>query len=524
MPTSSQSACSASKDTISATALTEPELPAALQARLQACSTLPSLPDVVMRVIALAKAPDTSLHELARCLERDPALTLRLLSLANSVFHSQAREVASCLEAVSRLGIDATLSVALGFGLAQRRDSSEATRLDLDHFWQRALISALAGHRLAMQTGRPDAGSVFTIALLQDIGMLALDTAASDIYGDIVSDTHDHAVIIERERQLLGCDHALVGAWLAERWGLPERLVDGIAASHGSFDTQPPRDGCIIAAALIADAWLSTTPAHLFAELLPSLPQHLDLDTANLRELITTLQDDLPTIAQLFEITLPPGFDAQQLLLEAKQVLHAHNQRLNAQLLTQCQEMERLRNHQAQLDRRIRFDALTGLYNRAYLEELLEAHFLSARKKRTSLAVVFIDLDHFKRLNDCHGHRLGDEVLQNFAELLRGQLCDRVQGGRYGGEEFLLILPETSQEFAVLVAETLCRRLADTPMAWLDGEPVHVTASLGIAHMEGDDYDNARDLIHAADQGMYMAKRGGRARIAHFNPATGSPQ
>ncbi|GGX77916.1 hypothetical protein GCM10007160_01430 [Litchfieldella qijiaojingensis] len=499
-------------------------LPAELKTRLQDCPTLPSLPNVVMQVIALARSPDASLHDLAHSLEQDPALTARLLALANSVLYSPAKATESCVGAVSRLGLDATLSVALGFGLIKGHDRRHAWRLNYDHFWQRSLVSALASHRLATQTERRDTGSLFTIALLQDIGMLALDATLPELYAELPTQADDHSIVIELERQHLGCDHACVGAWLADQWGLPERLVDGIANSHATLSTCSHQNRCIIAASLIADAWLSTTPAIPFADLLPRLLHHLEFDSANLGNLLTALESDLPSLARLFEITQPPAFDSHQALLEAKQLLHAHNLRLNEALEQQRQELEYLRHRHELLDHRIRFDALTGLYNRAYLEELLNELFLTAKRERSALAVIFIDLDHFKQLNDRYGHRLGDEVLENFAELLRGLLSTQVQGGRYGGEEFLLILPDAPVKQAKLVAETMSRRLADTPMATVDGRTIHVTASIGIAHMGCNEFENAHDLIHVADQGMYMAKRGGRARISHFSPAAGKRQ
>ncbi|EPC04553.1 hypothetical protein L861_04310 [Litchfieldella anticariensis FP35 = DSM 16096] len=477
-----------------------------------------------MQVIALARMPETSLHDLARYLERDPALTTRLLSLANSVFHSHTQAAENCREAVSRLGIDATLSVALGFGLARQCTRGGMSGLNVEHLWQRALVSALASHRLAMQVGHAEAGSLFTIALLQDIGMLALDVVAPELYGDIPTDADDHAIVIEGERQRLGCDHALVGAWLAGQWGLSERLVDGIANSHATLEEGHAEYHCVIASSLIADAWLSDNPAIPFADLVPTLLHHFNLDTAELSTLIATLQDELPSLTQLFEITQPPGFDAQQILLEAKRLLHTQNQRLSETLLKQHQELEYLRNRHELLDYRIRFDTLTGLYNRAYLEELLNKHFLLAKRTHTSLAVIFIDLDHFKQLNDRYGHRLGDEVLENFAGLLRGLLNENVLGGRYGGEEFLLILPAASTSLAKHIAETMSQRLAETSLAQVDGEPIHVTASIGIAHMSKNEFENAHDLIHSADQGMYLAKRQGRARISHFDPTAENGQ
>lgn len=496
-----------------------PSLPIELQARLQSCPTLPSLPTAVMQVISLAREPQTSLLDLARSLEQDPALTLRLLSLANSVFSAHAKPTETCMDAVSRLGIDATLSVALGFGLVHNSRLRQDTSLDLTRFWQRALVGALAGHRLAKTSGHLNAGSIFTIALLQDIGMLALYAVEPELYRDLPFEIDDHAALIRHETKRLGCDHAQVGAWLGGQWGLPSRLIEGIANSHGSLADSSGANQYAVAAGLVADAWLAANPAAPLADLVPRLLLHLDIEGAQLREVIGELQRELPSLARLFEITQPPDFDAEKLLLEAKQLLYAHNIRLNEQLLKQREELEVLRQQHLQLDERIRLDPLTGLYNRAYLEQLLDHHFYLAKQDNAPLSVIFIDLDHFKRLNDRYGHRLGDDVLKRFAELLRSLLSKQVLGGRYGGEEFLLILPGATSQEAERIARHLCKRMAATPMAQVEGQDIFVSASLGIAQMDEDHFENVRDLIHTADQGMYLAKRGGRARISHCRKA-----
>ncbi|WP_052383844.1 GGDEF domain-containing protein [Litchfieldella xinjiangensis] len=493
--------------------VTKHPIPNSVASRLLSCPTLPSLPTTVMQVVALAREPETSLHDLARSLERDPALTMRLLSLANCVFNAHHKPAEHCLEAVTRLGIDATLSVALGFGLVHGQERRK-TRLDLDRVWQRALVGALVGHRLAETLRCLETGNLFTIALVQDIGMLAIDAIEPTLYADLPLDALNHTEIAWHEQQRLGCDHAQVGAWLAGQWGLPSRLVKGIANSHRPLETLDIRERCIVATGLIADAWLAPHPPHAFVDLVPILLEYFSLETKDVQALLVSLQDELPPLARLFEITQPPAFNATHLLLEAKQLLHAHNMKLSETLLMQQEELQQLQREQIALDSRIRCDALTGLFNRGHLEVLLETAFRDAMQQGTTLAVAFIDLDHFKQLNDQYGHRLGDEVLQHFGTLLRTLLTPEVIGGRYGGEEFLLILPGGSCAEAETVARRLLDMLAETPLVQVDGEPLYVSASIGIAQMQGAAFREARELIHAADQGMYAAKRDGRARIS----------
>ena len=497
-------------------------LPGALSGVLGANRALPSLPTSVMQIITLADAPDASLQEFTAAIERDPALTLRILGLANSVFHAYESPAQTCHEAITRLGIDATLSVALGFGLAHHQRSGPQG-LDLVHFWHRALISALISHSLAKTLAAPSPGRAFTLGLLQDIGMLALDACLPRGYAALLSSADSHAALSAAEQKAWCCDHALVGAWLAQHWQLPQRLVSGIADSHLPLDQVTIEQRCVNASGQLAEAWLRSDDELVASEepLLASDLQHLAsalvMDPDVLIELLCDLQQTLPTTAELMHISCPPGFDATRILLDAKQRLHAHHLKLSQQLLDQHQELERLRQRQADLDQRIRHDPLTGLYNRAHLEALLEQHFREALSQKLALSLVFIDLDYFKQLNDTHGHRLGDEVLKGFAGLLRQQLSRQVLGGRYGGEEFLLFFPGGESAVARRHAETLQQQMAIYTMATTaDQQDIRISASMGIVSLADGDFINAGDLIQAADQAMYVAKHAGRGRIAHY--------
>ncbi len=500
-------------------------LPDALAKVLGNNRALPSLPASVMQIVALAESPDANLQEFTAAIERDPALTLRILGLANSVFHAYDTPAETCQEAITRLGVDATLSVALGFGLANQQQL-RSRGLDLTYFWQRALISALASYTLARQLTLPSPGRAFTLGLLQDIGMLALDACLTRGYAALLSSADDHAALSAAEHKAWGCDHALVGAWLAQHWGLPKKLVSGIADSHLPLDQVMIGQRCVNAAGPLAEAWLdspdtaenrASTDNMPLTDMLQGLVPALGIDEDVLIELLCDLQDTLPTTAELMHINCPPGFDATRTLLEAKQQLHAHHLKLSQQLLDQRLEIERLRLRQVDLAQRVRHDPLTGLYNRAHLEVLLEQHFREALDQGLTLSLVFIDLDYFKQLNDQYGHRLGDEVLKGFAGLLRELLSHDILGGRYGGEEFVLFLPGTGAEAAMRLAETLQHRMASRTLAVaVDHSDISVSASMGVVSLADSNFVNAEDLIQAADQAMYIAKRAGRGRIARY--------
>jgi two-component system cell cycle response regulator len=157
-------------------------------------------------------------------------------------------------------------------------------------------------------------------------------------------------------------------------------------------------------------------------------------------------------------------------------------------------------------------DALTGLYNRRYMETHVGTLVDQAVARGKPLSVLILDIDYFKSINDTHGHDAGDDVLQDFAIRIRKSIRGIDLACRYGGEEFVVVMPETDMAVATMVAERLRRRIASEPFPIQKGaRMIEVTISIGIAALgSGDD---AAAVIKRADQALYRAKRDGRNRV-----------
>jgi diguanylate cyclase (GGDEF)-like protein len=172
----------------------------------------------------------------------------------------------------------------------------------------------------------------------------------------------------------------------------------------------------------------------------------------------------------------------------------------NAALETANRELERLAS----------LDGLTGLANRRSFFERLGVEFSRARRRGAPVAVLMLDIDHFKRFNDEHGHQAGDEALRTAARVLREGIRAYDVAGRYGGEEFIVLLPDTPPQDALLVAERLRERLALTPVETSPGAAAVMTASFGIAARPATPAETAEELVAAADRALYRAKHAGR--------------
>jgi len=160
-------------------------------------------------------------------------------------------------------------------------------------------------------------------------------------------------------------------------------------------------------------------------------------------------------------------------------------------------------------------DDLTGLYNSRHFGHLVESEFLRAQRYRTELSLVFLDLDHLKRINDLHGHLVGSRMLSELGRLIGRNIRDCDHAARYGGDEFVIILPQTGKQHALSMAEKMLELMRSTKFLSDDNQEIRLTASFGVATYPGDG-DSRVKLLRAADIAMYEAKEAGRNCVKGF--------
>lgn len=165
-----------------------------------------------------------------------------------------------------------------------------------------------------------------------------------------------------------------------------------------------------------------------------------------------------------------------------------------------------------------RTDRLTGLHNRGYWEECLEQEFLRCKRSHNISSLVMLDIDRFKLINDELGHQAGDKVLREISNVIRESVRETDIAGRYGGEEFTIILPDTGAGDAFKLSERLRMNIASTPIGW-NGDILNVTVSLGVCELHAASMANHLAWSQCADEALYTAKQGGRNRSVIHAPS-----
>ena len=195
---------------------------------------LPTLPGVASRILQVTQDSDASAMELADIVINDPAVSAKVLNLANSSFYGFSQRITTIPQAVVVLGFDMIRSIALGVSVFHALDSCEGEpSFDQEGFWLHAIGSGTAAKIIARELGIRDEGTLFVGGLLHDLAKIILDTYFRDQYHEVIDKVRrGEGPTYQVEQKVLGVDHAEIGAWLAFRWKFPDILVNPIASHH----------------------------------------------------------------------------------------------------------------------------------------------------------------------------------------------------------------------------------------------------------------------------------------------------
>ena len=495
-----------------------------LEVELSSSKNLPTLPGVASRIIELSNDPEVHLESVADVIAKDPALATKILRIANSSMYARQRRTENVTQALLLLGLDATISLALSFSLLQSSQRGVAeSGLDYTLFWRRSLLTATASQALSKVIELRDSEALFLTSLIQNIGVLALDRARPDLYYGIESKQVSEEALIDHERLRLGVDHADVGGWLLSRWHFPERIQHAVEYSHTPANVSPDDENArffyaVMLACRIAQVFLEDSGERQYLELAKTAQHYLGIDNSQLNELFTEIGTLIPEAESVFETELLNHGSTEAILEEAREALLVRNLKALSTVNSLKEETASLEKRTEKLEESSRRDALTGLFNRAFLDHFLSDTWKSAGSGTSPLSVAFADLDRFKSVNDSHGHAIGDQILIKTAKALLANTRDTDIVARYGGEEFVIVLPNTDEMVVDKIAQRIVAALEQTPFDMGGGRELRVTISLGVATHGGQhQFDSPGNLIKAADRALYAAKLSGRNRSIAFS-------
>ncbi|MDH5184835.1 MAG: diguanylate cyclase [Gammaproteobacteria bacterium] len=618
---------------------------------LKASGKMPSPKGVALAILRLAKKSDVTIDEFANVVKTDPSLSGNIIKAANSERSFYSRPIASVQVAVQRLGMATVKSLALGFSLIDSYRKGGCRGFDYSHYWAEQLLRAIAIREIAIRTRVAPSEDLFSVALLGEIGRLALATIYPEEYARTLDESHHTAMsLAELETKTFYIDHDELTRYILRDWGLPDILVETQLTGISSRDKPDSRQFQLgmsyevardiarlgmakasdksvqldldskLAAVGMSDVGKEDLVENILAEWqewshsfgLDSIKvsfEHIsnteqdelavpvtevdgtavdltgeqvlnvlivddDADTREYMKLclgashfrLYTAENGEDALSKLVDIDpdiiisdwMMPELDGLGLCRVVRQsseyggayfilmtaddthdkLIDAFNsgvddyiakpfsrELLLARLrpgvrITQMSKqnqagkyrIEKLANELAIVNRKLSLssltDPLTKLPNRRYALKRLEQEWATSQRGQRDLSCMMIDIDYFKVVNDTYGHAGGDLVLKGLAKILKGLLRNNDVACRMGGEEFMVICPDTNMENAVKVAERICEAIERTVFPYGD-KAIHITLSIGVSIRENG-HSHLDEMISNADKRLYEAKAAGR--------------
>ncbi len=483
--------------------------------KIRQCPTLPSLPTVAIQVLDLAQKDQADIAEIAHVISKDPALSSKILRTVNSSFYGRSQSVSTITHALVILGLQSVKTLVLGFSLVTNLTKNKSKGFKHLNYWRRSIYAATAARTIAGRLNLVQQEECFLVALLMDIGMLVLDQILGEQYGEVADHAKTHALLAAAESEHLGLSHSEAAAILAEQWKLPPVLAIPIRHHDRPKDVQDPTlrrlTEVAYLAAQCADIFVDEQPADAINDVRKLCQDEYKISSADCDLMLDQIGRRTQEVAPLFEIPIASAATFENILKKA-------NEALVEITLQSQQRATSLQQQNQQLKTQATTDALTGLANRGKYDLFIEEQFALATAQKRYLAVLILDVDHFKNINDRYGHQVGDQVLKVLGRLLLGTARTHDLAARYGGEELVLVLPGTTRATAGAIAETVRRTIAARPIN-CENVKVAVTVSVGVAVLEpGVPFRNPGQLVKAADMAVYAAKHGGRNCVRVFSP------
>ncbi len=496
----------------------------ALNSLLEGVVTLPSPPAIAVKIIQEVKKDSFSLRQLANIISFDPALTAKILRMANSSFYSLPYKIDSIEKAVSVLGVEALKNIALSFVIVKGMRRDTINEFDHEFFWKRSITAAVSAEMIASKL-KKRYDDAFVASLLMDIGIIVMYLCRPDDYMRVLDEKRVSGVtVVEAERAVFGFDHQDVSSKILKKWGIPENICLPIACHHNNDDGQSEIHNIadiLKLSDLISSVYHGSGNIEKLGKLKKQLQDEFSVNEADIDVFIDSVAEKTVELLSFFEIDHGDMKPYSQILQDANEELGKLNlsyEQLLMQLKQEKKKVDKLAKEIRETNERLREvafkDGLTGLYNHRYFQELMDKEIHRAERYVHPLSLIMLDIDYFKKINDTYGHLQGDVVLRSIGELLQRSIRTSDTSARYGGEEFIVVLPETDIKGTAILAERL-RQMVEKLEIRINSHSIRVTVSLGVTTYESTKVIKSKaEIINTADRALYNSKLTGRNKLS----------
>ncbi|WP_372747401.1 HDOD domain-containing protein [Litorivivens sp.] len=468
---------------------------------------LPTMPEIGRQLIALRSQPDITLEELVQVVSLDVALAGTLLRYANSPAHNLGATVESVERAVIIMGFKAVLDVALSLTLIKSLTEQAGPSLDYNQFWKRSLIAAVAARELGSVQREEALDELFLAALLQDIGMLALDRVKAHVYETLADGQCNHEQVCATEMASLGFDHAKFGAALLKKWGLHDRTVMAVVSSHDDqSQTEQGFLACVAASGMIADFFLAGGGKVAYQRLSKTLYRYFSIRDSQCMQLIMDIDIAINHASSLFSsIVKSTGDTRVDVAADATSISSSPRAKQPEAFVSLSRET--YLDDEGELD---------GIMSSKAFENSLKNSFKMLRGR--PISVAFLSINNLKQLEKEHGRKVASLLLRVVSRKLQEQIRIEDFVSRYG-DTFALILLGSSIEDTARIVERIAELFREARYAVASGSKVALEVSAGVAGSSGElHFESETRLLEAAADALMRARNAGNYTIELQTP------
>lgn len=490
-----------------------------IRARIDSLSYLPTTAAVAMKFVELGKNGDADPADYAKVISADSSLSSKMLALANSSWAGVRNEVTNVKTAVNLLGLGTVRTLAVSYCMTGLHNELHLSAEESHMFWESSLCKAVAAKKYVSMFDASSAEEVFVAGLFQDFAVpIMFATAKEQFLGLLQASDANVQTQLKKERELFRMDHAEVGRILAQKLQLPDLFVDAVAFHNSSekldeFIEHKPTAAAIHVASMfphLLNVWHRDDADALCV----FLKEHAPSTDAN--TFLTDVQDEFNKVYGFFHNGSSPDTQLAELLERVTrevadnttELVGTVNELLRQAAATGPQANETDPQPSELEDETLR-DPLTGAWNRGGFTTRAKDALKKAARYGTSLAVVYLDIDGIKGVNDAFGHEFGDVTLTAVVAKIADAVPQSDVLGRMGGDEFVIVLNDCTETDARQIVQRIIANVAEMTIRKGD-QSTRISLSAGLLYVQPSNREQQFDVVvKAADKLTDRAKRTG---------------